>query len=488
MNRNSHIAVHLEADPEAGTQDAVPLEGMPFRLLIMANLGGRGAPSFQPRPLRIDRDDFDDVFARVRPAVTTRGEAAGMQISFDELDDFHPDRLFSRLPGFQSLRSLRARLDDPRTFQSAARELLGEAEPAAASGQPVPAGGSLLDQVLDLAGGPSPVPVARPSTPPAGDFRAHIRSLVAPHIVPGEDPRKAGLVDRVDVATGEILRQILHDPAFQAVESAWRAIFLLVRRIETAGDLQIHVLDATRDDIEADRAAGGAALRKVLVDDVRTAPWSVVVSDLAFGPDPTDLQLLAHLAGLARAAGAPLIAAADPMIAGCPGFDSTPDPENWIAEPAPAWSAFRRSAVAPWIGLALPRILLRMPFGLGADECETFEFEELGSPPGHGHYLWGSGAYLCGLLLAESFAASGWQMRPGTHRDLAGLPLHMFTLDHEAHAKPCAESWMTERAAERLIERGLMPIASMKGLDSVRLVRFMSVADPQTGLAGRWKR
>jgi type VI secretion system protein ImpC len=488
MNRDSHIDVHLEAEPGVSVRNAVPLSEMPFRLLVIADLGGRDGSPFAPRPMWIDRDDFDDVFAKVRPSLTTRGDASGMSITFEEFDDFHPDRLFSRLPLFQSLRSLRARLDDPRTFDSAARELLGGGGEESEPREPVvPVGGSLLDQMLEDMAGPTPAPTPGPA-PPAGDFQAHIQSLVGPHIVPGEDPRKAGLVDRVDAATGEVLRQILHDPAWQAVESAWRAIFLLVRRIETTANLQIHVVDATREDIEADRAAGENVLRRVLVEDARSSPWSLIVSDLEFGPDPSDLELLAHLAGLARTAGAPFIAAAHPGLAGAPGFESSPEPEDWVAEPSPEWTAFRRSPDAPWVGLALPRVLLRMPFGIGADECETFEFEELGSPPLHEHYLWGSGAFVCGLLLAESFAQSGWDMRPGTHRDVSGLPLHMYTLDHEAHAKPCAESWMTERAAERLIERGLMPIASMKGLDSVRLVRFMSVADPQTGLAGRWMR
>jgi len=486
MNRNPHV-VHLEAEPGTSTRDAVPLEETPFRVLVIARLGGRHDTPFAPRPLRIDRDDFDDVFSRVAPTIVTRGEAAGMQIRFEELDDFHPDRLFTTLPVFQSLRSLRTRLDDPRTFDSAAQELLGDA--GGESARPaVTTGGSLLDQMLDVDAGPAPAPAARSVGAPADDFRAHIRSLVAPHILPGEDPRKAGLIDRLESATGEILRQILHDPAFREVESAWRAIFLMVRRIETSSLLQIHVLDATREDIEADRAAGGGALRRVLVEDAREAPWSVIVSDLEFGPATEDLDLLSYLADLARAAGAPLLAGALPAMAGCPGFDRSPELDDWTAEPAEEWTAFRRAALAPYVGLALPRVLLRMPYGRGAEECDLFEFEELDSPPVHDGYLWGSGAFISGLLLAVTFSRHGWAMRPGTDRDVSGLPLHMYRLNHEALAKPCAESWMTERAAERLIERGLMPIASMKGLDAVRLVRFMSVADPQTGLAGRWKR
>jgi type VI secretion system protein ImpC len=91
------------------------------------------------------------------------------------------------------------------------------------------------------------------------------------------------------------------------------------------------------------------------------------------------------------------------------------------------------------------------------------------------------------MMIAESFAESGWSMRPGTHQDLGGLPVHVYREHHEAVAKPCAESLMTERAAARLIEHGLMPLASIKDADRVRLVRFLSVASPECALSGRWQ-
>ena len=46
-----------------------------------------------------------------------------IEITFSELDDFHPDRLYRDLPLFQGLRELRSRLLKPDTFEAAAREL-----------------------------------------------------------------------------------------------------------------------------------------------------------------------------------------------------------------------------------------------------------------------------------------------------------------------------------------------------------------------------
>jgi type VI secretion system protein ImpC len=256
----------------------------------------------------------------------------------------------------------------------------------------------------------------------------------------------------------------------------------------------LHVIDASREDLVADlsgsRALERTELHRVFVDESRGAgapPWALIVGDGVFGPDPADAALLERLAAIAHRAGAPFIAGASPSIAGCPGFDASPEPETWTPGINAEWNAFRRSAGASWIGLVLPRFMLRLPYGHALDACESFTFEEMRTPPGHNDYLWGNGAFACAMMIAESFAESGWSMRPGTHQDLGGLPVHVYREHHEAVAKPCAESLMTERAAARLIEHGLMPLASIKDADRVRLVRFLSVASPECALSGRWQ-
>jgi type VI secretion system protein ImpC len=113
-------------------------------------------------------------------------------------------------------------------------------------------------------------------------------------------------------------------------------------------------------------------------------------------------------------------------------------------------------------------------------------FEEMAETPEHERYLWGSAAVACGCLLARSFADRGWSFRPGEHRDLDGLPLHTYTHDNEPCVQSPSEAWLTERAAERALERGLMPVVARRSTDSVRVIRFQSIADPAAPLAGRW--
>ena len=106
---------------------------------------------------------------------------------------------------------------------------------------------------------------------------------------------------------------------------------------------------------------------------------------------------------------------------------------------------------------------------------ESFDFEEMTGVPAHEDYLWGNPAFACAALLAESFSEYGWDMRPGTHAQIGGLPLHVYEQDGESALKPCAEALLTDEAVERILENGLMPLVSLKGQDAVRIVRFQSI-------------
>jgi type VI secretion system protein ImpC len=79
-------------------------------------------------------------------------------------------------------------------------------------------------------------------------------------------------------------------------------------------------------------------------------------------------------------------------------------------------------------------------------------------------------------------------LRPGILQEIEGMPLHIYKEKGESLIKPCAEVVLTESAAEAILEKGIMPLLSLKNQDKVRLARFQSVADPATHLAGRWSR
>jgi type VI secretion system protein ImpC len=492
--------VRLETTLQEETRPvALPLEERAFCIAVLGDFSGRGsrgadrAGAPDPVALPIDRDDFDAVLARVAPTLhlQPRGADAPIELRFGELDDFHPDGLFERLPLFRELRELRARLADPATFRRAAAELRGDAAPAPSPPPAAVAADGLLDRILDVSAPAAVGPGAGGVPVSETDFRSYVRRILAPHLVAEPDPRQAETIARVDAVTGEQMRAILHHPEFQALESLWRAVFLLVRRLPTGVFLRLYLIDVTRDELRADLLEGGTGrtpLRGLLTagpERGTRGPWSLLVGGYSFGPGADDVELLRALAALAAGAGAPWISAADPSLVGCPDPAALAEPESW-EPPAGEWEALRREPDARWLGLAMPRILLRLPYGEDADECERFRFEESDGAPGHEEYLWGNPALGCALLLGQAFAGAGWALRPGAVREIEGLPLHVVREGGEASVKPCAEAWLTDRAAARILEAGVMPFASRKDRDAAQLVRFQSVAHPPAALAGPW--
>ena len=141
---------------------------------------------------------------------------------------------------------------------------------------------------------------------------------------------------------------------------------------------------------------------------------------------------------------------------------------------------------ACWVGLAMPRFLLRLPYGKQTDPVESFDFEEMPGAPIHQEYLWGNPAFACVQLLAEAFANDGWEMRAGAYAEIDRLPVHIYEAEGEKHAKPCAEVLLTERDIEWILDQGYMALDSKRDRDVVRLVRFQSIAKPPARLSGRW--
>src|SRR5262249_51016732 len=157
------------------------------------------------------------------------------------------------------------------------------------------------------------------------------------------------------------------------LEAAWRCLFFLVRRLDTDGQLKLFLLDVSRDELTEDLGAvddlGSAGIHRLLVEQTvgipGATPWGLLVGNYTFGPDLADVELAGRLAKVARQAGSPLLAGASPAILGCPSLAATPDPDDWSRdareETQETWQALRQLAEARYLGLALPRFLLRLP-------------------------------------------------------------------------------------------------------------------------------
>ena len=496
-------------------ESAAPAPETSFCIALLGDFSGRANREVSDprtianrRALVVDRDNFDEVLARIAPEIQLPiGESGALRLRFTQLDDFHPDRLYEAVEMFGRLREIRTRLKDPATFATAAEELglrpgtqPTKPQPSPASSPVAPsvvrlASGSLLDEMVEQTEARSPEDQGRRAP---DEIREFARRAAEPHLVATADPRQGEILAVIDRALSGQMRALLHNPDFQALEAAWRAVFLLVRRLETDSQLKLFVIDISKKELAADLASSqdlrSTGLHRLLVEKTvgtpGAEPWAVIVGNYSFGPGRKDAELLGRLSKVASAAGAPFFAAASPHLVGCAAFAGPPEPAEWKsvrdAEGSAAWAALRGMSEATSLGLALPRFLLRLPYGKKTDSIESFDFEEMTTAPAHEDYLWGNPAFACALLLGQSFSQGGWDMRPGMVSGIDGLPLHVYERDGESELKPCGETLLTEDVAEKMLEMGLMPLVSLKGRDAVRLVRFQSIAAPLRALAGRW--
>ena len=482
----------------------------PMRILLLGDFSGRTGRSGEPaeaplaerRPLHADVDSFDAVLRRLQPRLRLEREETAMppaDLEFLELEDFHPDRLYDRLELFRELRHLRKRLQDPATFAQAAAELRAETAEAPTGAGDEPGGSGEEDAAtVERLLGRTPRDEARAADALGAGIEGLIRSVVAPHIVPAPDPQQGALIDSVDRAVSDEMRRLLRHPSFQRLEASWRWVHRLATGLECGDELRLLLIDVTLDELTEDLSLCGSspdrsALHRILTEygagEPEVRPWALLAGEFTFGPSAEHAALLEALGAVAALHGAPFVAAADPALAGCPDAPALADPGRWSRvddESARRWAALRGSPSARWLGLALPRILLRAPYGGRGESIERFEFDELPATGEHEAHLWGSPAYACAELLARSFLEGGWAFSPGDLLDLEDLPVWVLKDEGESRLLPCAEAYLSERAAGALLDLGLMPFLSRADRNAARLLRFQSLASPPAALSGPW--
>lgn len=505
--------VNMDTNPLAKPKPPEITPDTPFCIAVLGDFSGRSNCSrYEPeniakrRLIEVDRDNIEEVMARFGISLNLDiGDAGNIQLDIRELDDFHPDELYEKLETFSKLRSLRRRLKNKSSFAEAAAEIQGwqsASEPPVTDHVEntvsdddvneaiVTDTKNLLSNIIDFQQRSS-----NTTSDEATQIDNLIKSVVAPYVEPAADPRQDEMIASVDSATEAHMRAILHHTDFQAMESAWRALYFLVTRLETDSSLKIKILDVTKQELQADLAVddvSSSAIYKLFCDPAEgDTPWSILLGNYSFTDTIEDVLSLASMGAIAQQAGAPFIAAANEALAGCGSFATTPDCEDWSHTRSEgftrAWQMLRQSPVSAYVALALPRFLLRLPYGKKSKPIDSFTFEEMPDEPLHTCYLWGNAAFVKAELLARNFKNRGWDMQPGEEYQTENLPVHYYQDDGETVNKPVAEILLTEKCAERIRQQGLTPLLSVRNMDAVRSSDYRSVAENAQTIAGRWQ-
>ncbi|HWE72380.1 MAG TPA: type VI secretion system contractile sheath large subunit [Stellaceae bacterium] len=483
---------------ESGLARKVPT-GAPFRLAVLGDFAaaanrGRletGDELARHKPLRIDVDNIDQVIERLKITLSLPLAEGAVEFPITCMDDFHPDQIYEKVELFSSMADMRRKLTSKSAFAAAQKELVAWRDapeplqqplvPRRPRGATVPLGGKLSDFAALI---------GQPSAPEsAADIAVEdlVKSVVRPYIVKGKDPQQAALLASLDNSLAVTMRKVLHHPDFQILESLWRSVDMLTRRIETSTQMQIVLYDVSAEEFAADLAASDdleeTGLFKLLVEqpalDANQGGLSAIIGAYVFDQTPPQAELLGRMAKLAARANAPFISSIAPDF-----LDTKPEDVHPLIQEA--WDELRSIDEAGHLSLVTPRCLLRQPYGQRTDPITAFDdFEEFTPQTGLKGMLWGNPAFHAGLLLAQTYLKQGAKTNLGSIMTVDDVPYY-FYVDNEGDqtALPCTERLINERVAGRISAEHFAALLSLKGRPEVRLGSFTALSGGP--LAGRW--
>lgn len=291
------------------------------------------------------------------------------------------------------------------------------------------------------------------------------------------------------------LNEVMHHPSFQKLEGTWRGIKYLIDQSETSDMLKIKVLNVSKKDLLKDLQRApefdqSALFKKVYEEEFGVfggAPFSALLGDYEFGRGPEDLELLERVSQVASAAHAPFLSAASPELLNLSDYTQLGAPRDigkvFDSTEYAKWKSFRQSEDSRYVSLALPRVLMRLPYGKETKQVEAFDFEEAVDGTDHSKYLWSNAAYALGARLTDAFAKYGWcaAIRGVEGGGLVqGLPAHTFKTDEGDVALKCpTEVAITDRREKELADQGLVPLVHCKGTDYAAFFSVQSANKPK---------
>jgi type VI secretion system protein ImpC len=450
----THIIYHVE---NTGAGGGLISRELPFVVGVLGDFSGSSTQPLKPlreRPfVLIHRDNFDDILASMTPGLKLSvsnlleegNTELSVNLSFRCLDDFKPANLAGQIEPLRNLLYARTALNDLLSWLKAG-------EPPA--------------KILEL----MHATVARVSW-----YLPMIR---------GDLPSAlAALISWLDDGLSRQLAAVMHAPAFQKLEGAWRGLHYLVMNTESSSLLQLKVLNVSKKELffDLERALDfdqSQIFRKVYENEFGRAdgePYGVLLGDYEFSNYPEDLDLLRTLSNVAGEAFCPFIAAASPKLF---GFET-----GWCELSRPQclesifnqveytkWRSFRDFEDARFVCLVLPRVLARLPYGATTAPVEEFQYEEVDAskPVPDDSYLWMNAAYVHATKLTEAFARHGQCIaihgREGGGK-VEGLPMRCFQADDGMEVKCGTEVEIDDRREAELNKLGFLPLMQSRYAD-----------------------
>jgi type VI secretion system ImpC/EvpB family protein len=311
-----------------------------------------------------------------------------------------------------------------------------------------------------------------------------------------------------DLLAGQV-NAILHHPRWQVLEASWRGLAFLCQqageeteRSQSQGEdahVVLRMLSVTKRELWDDATTATQFDQSVLWQKVYEAefgtaggsPFGLLVGDYEFRNHPNDLDTLASIAAVAAAAFAPFVAAAAPEFFGLNDYQrleiGLPLEQDFQRPDYIKWRALRSSEDSRFVGLTLPRVLMRRPHALDLAREDGFRFEEdVADSQRHNRYLWGNAAYAFASVVLRAYVDTGWfaEIR-GFERGhesgglVSGLAVDSFGTDRAGIALKSGTDVVIGSLQEReLADLGFMPLCACQGTEFSAFFSNASIHKP----------
>lgn len=328
-------------------------------------------------------------------------------------------------------------------------------------------------------------------------IKEFLAQVLQGEVTPGKDTEQMinQRIAQIDHLVSLQLNEVMHHTEFQKLEGSWRGLKFLLDNSETSTMLKIRVINASKKELLRDLQKAtefdqSAVFKKVYEDEYGIfggEPFGAIIGDYEFTKHPEDIELLDKMSHVAAAAHAPFFTAAGPQLLSLDSYTNLGQPRDiskiFESTEYAKWKGFRESEDSRYVGLCMPRVLMRLPWGPDTKAVEGFDYREDVDGTDHEKYLWGNAAYAMGTCLTRAFAQHGWCV---AIRGVEGggmvdaLPAHTFRTDEGDIALKCpTEVAITDRREKELADNGFIPLVHCKGRDYAAFFSVQSAQKPK---------
>ena len=304
------------------------------------------------------------------------------------------------------------------------------------------------------------------------------------------------LLDRyiatIDHVIGLQLDEILHHDEFQALESLWKSTDYITQQTELNQNLQLELLDVSKDQLQTDFDEASdltqtGLFQQIYIDEYDSPggePFAAMITPYEFTASHQDIKLLRDCAQVSARTHCPFLASVGPTFFDKDTFDDVINIEELGTFLDRAeyirWQQFRETEAARYVGLTLPKFLLRLPYG-EQNPVRKLSYREHVEADNAKDYLWGSATYPLAVNLLKSFRDHGWCVNirgPEGGGKVSQLLLHQHDLECGTLTKIPTQCRISETHELAFAEHGFIPLSYYKGSDNACFFSVNSVQKP----------